>query len=173
LIGQASVEKNSLPSDPPSYQIQRGRRLLLRLKWILDSQRFIIRFLNRSKNTISREVVFRLLLHVLAMASSETAAYPRHEDYALYRRVILDVLLSAFHLLMLIDSKVTMDEQDILRSNLENMLQRWRDVSELSPMENNLLGDITIASIEDMEDMPSLTHHNFDSFVILSEGFIQ
>jgi hypothetical protein len=165
-IGQASIKKNIIPKDPSSYQIQSDRRLLLRLKWILDSQRFLILSSTQKKSMISRDIVLRLLHHILTIASSEFVVNPTQKDHTFNRLIVMDAFMSAFRLFTILDSNIAMDDQDFIRSSLEAMIQRWRDVSDLSQIETSILTNILMSSIDEMDDDLSQTHQLSLSLVI-------
>jgi hypothetical protein len=78
----------------------------------------------------------------------------------------MDAFMSAFRLFTILDSNIAMDDQDFIRSSLEAMIQRWRDVSDLSQIETSILTNILMSSIDEMDDDLSQTHQLSLSLVI-------
>jgi hypothetical protein len=141
IVGRAALFSNLLPSDPPSRQIHNTRRILLRIKWLLDTQRLAYNLSGRSHLRLKPVMLLRIVLHVLDLGSSEHSAKVDSE-YTVYRRITLETLLSALRLLMLFKTPMSLDEEDLVQSRLNHMLVIWKTVQPLSIVEESLLAQL-------------------------------
>jgi hypothetical protein len=142
ITGRAALFSNVLPSDPPSRQIHNTRRILLRIKWLLDTQRLAYNLSGRSQLRLKMVMLLRIILHVLDFGSSEHPSAKVDSEYTIYRRVTLETLLSALRLLMLFKTPMTLDEEDLIQSRLNHMLVIWKNVQPLSIVEDSLLAQL-------------------------------
>jgi hypothetical protein len=150
-IGQLTLQACLLPSDPPLFHSQSERRALLRLKWIFDSQQFGLRATPLGKR-LPRDTTLRILMYLISVGESSSAASTSSMDYSIFRRLLLDTILSAFRLFILVGSPTTMDEEDLVMSRISNMTQRWADVPEIQGVETALLSVL----IQDSMDIHEL-----------------
>jgi hypothetical protein len=142
ITGRAAVFSNVLPSDPPARQIHNTRRILLRIKWLLDTQRLAYSLSGRSQLRLKMVMLLRIILHILDFGSSEHPSAKVDSEYTVYRRVTLETLLSALRLLMLFKTPMTLDEEDLIQSRLNHMLVIWKNVQPLSIVEDSLLAQL-------------------------------
>jgi hypothetical protein len=142
VAGRAAVFSNVLPSDPPTRQIHNTRRILLRIKWLLDTQRLAYNLSGRSQLRLKMAMLLRIILQILDFGSSEHPSAKVDPEYNIYRRITLETLISALRLLMLYKSPMTLDEEDLVQSRLNHMLVIWKNVQGLSIVEDSLLAQL-------------------------------
>jgi hypothetical protein len=156
-IGRAALANISLPTDSYSSHLANERKLLLRLIWTLDSQRFAKLIWPGRKPMIVKDALLRLLLHLIAQGSGNGAndgSKLSTTDRMVQRRLFLDCILSAFRLLMMTVVDITTDVEDVLRSRLDDMAEGWNVRHELSAVERSILLDLIPESLENNDETP-------------------
>jgi hypothetical protein len=143
IIGESQIVSIRLPSDPQLSQLQQCRRLLLRLKWVFDSYKVVLlRPSATPTSTFERTSLFRVILYIIQVSSSIQDFQEKNLDYPLFRRIALETLLSAVSVYFLSHSPLSFDEDDLLRSRIAELLEKWQKAQELSELECALQGII-------------------------------
>jgi len=158
LIGRATLLNINLLTGSYASIIGNERRFLFRLIWTIDSQRLAVLLWPQRKATAGRDMLLRLLFHIIALGSTNgnTDGFKLSTiDWMVRRRLLLDCILSIFRLLTLTGVEITTDEEDALRSRLDDMVEDWNSQHELSLLERNILPDLIVNSIENHESIPN------------------
>lgn len=146
IIGNSEVQLIRLPSDPPISYLQHGRRLLLRLGWVFEG---LAQVHLGEPNVptgfgIDGSTILRLLLLVLR-SCREIAAEPTssaHLDYRIWRELKLDTILWGMRLLMLSRYEVSIEEEDLIMSELQQVKESWRSSETLQRFETFAFDDL-------------------------------
>jgi hypothetical protein len=143
IIGESQIISIRLPSDPQLSQLQQCRRVLLRLKWVFDSYRVVLLRPSATPTaTIERTFLLRVILHIIHTSCSIQDFQEKNLDYPLFRRIALETLLAAVSVYLLSQPPLSFDEDDLLRSRIEDLLEEWQKTQELSELECALQGII-------------------------------
>jgi len=143
VLGQAQIQATRLPTDPYNSQIRSVRQLLLRLKWIFECGCTDVSHLpHTSKLTFSGEEIFRLILHIIHLAGSESTTHEAHLDYSVFRQISIETLISVLRAFVSSKHTMTIDEEDLIKSQLEILVDSWRHRQELSRIESVLLTEL-------------------------------
>jgi hypothetical protein len=159
LVGRADLSSLCLPTDSPSSLLTNERRFLLRLKWLLDSQRFAKILRPGRAIPIDKDILIRLLFHILALGLNNGGADgPRVSvvDQMVRRRLLLNGIVSGFRLLLMSGIAITTDEEDLLRSRLDDMVEIWNIQHELSSVELTIIPDLIDESMQNDEEFQAV-----------------
>jgi hypothetical protein len=160
IIGESQIVAIRLPSDPQLSQLQQCRRSLLRLKWVFDAHRIsLLKPSAAPTATIERTFLLRAILHIVQVSSSVRNFQEKNLDYPLFRRIALETLLAAVSVYVLSQPALSFDEDDLLRSQIEELLEDWQRTQELTELECALQGIIVsvIAAHQD-GDLEGILH---------------
>lgn len=148
IIGQSQISSTRLPTEPQISQLQQTRKLLLRLKWVFDSQRVsLLRSSLQLAAPIDRQFLLRVILHVMLLAGSDQPFEERNIDYLVFRRIALEALLSVVSLYLFSQSPFTFHEEDLFQSQLQQLVERWQQVQPLSETDSIIVDKIIPAAI--------------------------
>jgi len=143
VIGESKITSIRLPIDPQLSQLQQCRRALLRLKWVFDSYRInLLRPSAEPTATVERTFLLRVILHIIHISCSVREFQVRNLDYALFRRIALETILAAVSVYLLSHPPLSFDEDDLLRSRIDELLDEWQKTQPLSDVECALQGII-------------------------------
>jgi hypothetical protein len=147
IIGDSQLLHVRLPSDPQTSQSQQARRLFLRLKWVFDSHRvLLLRPSATPTPPIEKKLLLRTILHIIDIADSVQSSQEKNLDYLLFRRIVLETLLSAVGVFLISQSPLSFDEDDLLQSRFSQLVEGWRETQDLSKLEF-ILQEIILAAI--------------------------
>lgn len=153
IIGQSQISSARLPTEPQVSHIQQTRKLLLRLKWILDSQRVsLLRSSLVTAAPIERQFLLRVISHVMLLAGCNKTSQERNIDYLVFRRIALEALLSAVSLYLLSQSPFTLPEEDVFQSQLQQLVEGWKEVEPLSETDSIIANKIIPAAFTAHQD---------------------
>jgi hypothetical protein len=179
IIGDSQLLHVRLPSDPQTSQSQRARRLFLRLKWVFDSHRvLLLRPLAASTPPIERSLLLRTILHIIIVADTVHGSREKTLDYLVFRRIVLETLLSAVGVYVISQSPLSFDEDDLLQSHLSQLVEGWRQAQDLSDVElilhRTILAAITAHQEDDSEDsqFAPLSSVDHDTVSVDLDGYV-
>jgi hypothetical protein len=157
-LGRAVILGNKTPLDSESHLIQTERQTLVRLKCILDVHNLKWR---SKQDTIrmSRDSILRVLLHIMAIGSSKKSF--RGLDYSICRRLTMNAILAAFEALNLWSQQITMEEEDFIRTGLDDLMDTWKNQQEVSEIEHRVLFETVSESFRIQGELKSKWNDDF------------
>lgn len=148
VIGDSELSTVHLPT---ATQLQPGinhhLRLLLRLKWILQALSHTIpaergKDLAQSLLNLNGDVLLRVLTYVCDVSGSVRPQRDAHSEYAVLRRVTLQFLTCAVHLLVRLKTSWTREEMDWVRDQIQETVQGWSRHVPVSLVEASIIKEV-------------------------------
>lgn len=164
VIGNSEVLLIRLPSDPSISPLQHSRRLLLRIGWVFEG---LAQVHADARNipadvAIDGSTILRLLLLVLKNCHQHEVKPTTSAslDYRIWRELALDTILWGIRLLMLSPYEISIDEEDLVLNELQQVKASWGRSETLQSFETFALEELLPSAISS----PSLRHLGQDSW---------
>ncbi|KAF2463997.1 uncharacterized protein BDR25DRAFT_346915 [Lindgomyces ingoldianus] len=149
VIGASEASLVRLPNDPPYSQLRHDRQVLLRLQWILDAVcvSHPAPTLFPTAPPIDGPTILRIILFILKICTSNKTVGGSSLDYTIFRFVALDALVAATRVLLLSKYNVSLEEEDLVMTQIQALVNAWDQKRSLSLTEKAFLEDMLPGSI--------------------------
>jgi hypothetical protein len=158
VIGNSEVILIRLPTDPSTSHLQHSRRLLLRIGWVFEGLAQIHADATNvpTEAVIDGSTIFRLLLLVLKTCRGEEVRPTTSPslDYRIWREIALDTIIWGIRLLMFSSYEISIDEEDLVMSELQLVKNSWARSEELQIFETFAFEELFPSSVS-----ASFSHH--------------